>query len=278
MQDPFEHGLIGYFLSVSYGVPLRLQVHTDLFSPYFTRPFFSNSIRKLLAIFLLKKAKVIRVVSERIRQSLLVRGIKAPIAVIPIFVTPNAPLTPFKKYPQFEKVLITTSRLTKEKNLTFLLQVFTILFRKNPKLGLVIVGDGPEKKRLENIAYTLGLSGNVIFEGWQQDVSSFLASADAYINTSYYEGYGMSLLEAALQSLPIVTSDVGIVGEVFTEQNAVIFEDFDAEDWAFVISNKLSDPGVLSHFGQKGRDAALAHLSLTKGEYLEKYRDALISI
>ena len=69
-QDPFETGIVGWLIARKYHVPLQLQVHTDFFSPYFARESLLNKIRVRIAKFLVPRASGIRVVSERIKNSL----------------------------------------------------------------------------------------------------------------------------------------------------------------------------------------------------------------
>src|SRR3989338_4679738 len=73
-QDPFELGLVGWRLEKKFGIPLQLQVHTDFLSPYFSRESLKNRGRVTLAKFLLPKADSIRVVSKRIKDSIVGRA------------------------------------------------------------------------------------------------------------------------------------------------------------------------------------------------------------
>lgn len=85
-QDLFERGLIAWFLARRFNVPLELQIHTDLFSPFFWRESLKNKIRVMLARFLLPRATTIRVVSGRIKRSLVKKCAIAEknITVLPI--------------------------------------------------------------------------------------------------------------------------------------------------------------------------------------------------
>ena len=76
------------------------------------------------------------------------------------------------------------------------------------------MGEGRERKRLVALTQKLGLSKRVVFLGWRNDAQGLIRSAHAYIQASAYEGYGLTLVEAALARVPIITTDVGIVGEV----------------------------------------------------------------
>ncbi len=85
-QDPFLTGLIAWIIAGMRGSNLHLQVHTDLFDPYFGGLSLGNRLKVLLARFLLSRADSIRVVSKRIADSLTVRGITAPVTILPVFV------------------------------------------------------------------------------------------------------------------------------------------------------------------------------------------------
>src|SRR3989344_343230 len=173
-QDPFETGFIAWRLAHQLKTKLELQIHTDIGSPYFWRESWLNKIRFLLAKFLLPKADRIRVVSDRIK-NYLVEKLKiesSKIEIRPIFVDiekiRNAPITADlrKKYPQFDKIVLMASRLTREKNINLAIDVMREIIKQKPKTGLVIVGSGPESENLKAKSEKLDLKENVIFEPW----------------------------------------------------------------------------------------------------------------
>jgi glycosyltransferase involved in cell wall biosynthesis len=91
-----------------------------------------------------------------------------------------------------------------------------------PGVGLFIVGDGPERWALERHAKRLKLSDRAIFLGDRRDTWGMMQSAQVFIQASAYEGYGRRLLQAALARVPIITTDVGIVGEAFRGYDDVL--------------------------------------------------------
>lgn len=215
-QDPFETGFAAWCVARRLGVPLELQAHTDFMSPYFAKENIKNKIRVLVARFLLPRADCVRVVSERIKKS--VRALTdVPMVVLPIFTD----VLRFQhadggavrsQFPQFEKIILMVSRLEHEKNVTQAIDVFETAAKKYPKSGLIIVGDGREKDKLLKEIKNRELGANIIFVGSQKDVLPYYASADVYFQTSFYEGYGLALVEAYAAGLPIVTTDVGVAG------------------------------------------------------------------
>ncbi len=385
-QDPFETGLVGYLLKKKFEIPLEIQVHTDFLSPYFWRESLKNKVRVLLGKWLIKKADSLRVVSERIKASLLtlypIPYTLNPIEVRPIFVDiekiKNAPIKTdlHKKYPNYGFIILMASRLTREKNIAMAIEAIHglirtktdhadtsqtsrtkadiaeisqrspqksaksvllhedltykirgILFSARKEIGLghkegiyqnvieeklkkiglkferektinvvyedkkmgiyrpdfiiedkvilelksipfignvekqqaltylrgsdykiallanfgskdiqierfihdsprsllqsaksvllLIVGDGPEYQNLKFKIENLKLQHNVIIEPWTDDLISYYKTADLFLLTSNYEGYGRTVVEAAAAGLPVVMTDVGVaIGKV----------------------------------------------------------------
>lgn len=155
-------------------------------------------------------------------------------SVIPVLVDTNVPepvrLPP---HPSFTFALITVGRLEPEKRIEDILSALKLVSAHYPMVGLFIVGEGSERRKLERMVRSLGLKEKVIFLGNRPDARGLMASAHAFIQASAYEGYGRTLVEAALAKVPIITTDVGIVGEVFKG-----YED--------VLSVPVADPTALS--------------------------------
>lgn len=229
-QDPFESGLAGYVIARLIRVRLHLQIHTDVMSPYFAKESLLNRLRVVVAKILLPRAHGIRVVSLRIKKSIegLVRP-QAHIDVLPILVaqTLNEEIQPEKdlkkKYSQFDFRALVVSRLSFEKNVGSAIEVMASLAKINPRAGLIIVGDGPEKGRLQKLVISLGLEKTVIFEGWQENIFSYYKTADLLVMPSFYEGYGMAAVEALIAGCPVVMSEVGVAGEEVKDgQNGLV--------------------------------------------------------
>ncbi len=221
-QDPFLTGMAGVSLKKQCGAELELQLHTDIGSPHFTR-FFLNKIYKALALSYLPQADHVRVVSNRIKTYLQDKlGIAAEkIEVRPIPVTvqsiPAVPVTVDlrAKYPQFEKRILMASRLEKEKNIFAAISAFAQVHQKSSRIGLIIVGAGREVAAIRRFISQKGLQDYVVIEPWadRQTLISYYKTADLFLLTSWYEGYGMSLVEAQAAGCPIVSTDVGIASE-----------------------------------------------------------------
>jgi len=220
-QDPFETGIVGAKLAQRLKVRFEVQVHTDFLSPCFKKGNFKNWFRVSLGKKVLSEADCIRVVSNRIKKSIEeeLPHIKVTPTVLPIFIDiKKIQQTPIstdlhKKYPQFDHITLMVSRLEKEKDIKRVIKAFSKIIENHPKAGLVIVGEGSERKSLESSVKRLNLGKNVVFEGWHEDVASYYKSADLFINSSLYEGYGRTLVEALAAGTPVLSTDVGVAAE-----------------------------------------------------------------
>ena len=276
-QDPFEHGLIAAHAVRGTSAKLHLQLHTDAFSPWFVRsgmarsprvrvPFL-NRIRQRMADRTLPQAAGVRVVSQRIKDSLITRYGEsiANVSVIPIQVDTTLPprvALPDSAYPF---TFITISRLEPEKRIEDILYALSWIKDAYPAAGLMIAGDGSERGSLERLSRALGIADRVRFLGWRTDARGLMQSAQAYIQASAYEGYGITLVEAALARVPIITSDVGIVGEVLEGNDAVLAAPpGDANQIMHNMRRMIEDPQARTGLSMRAEAAARAHLATAR--------------
>lgn len=103
-------------------------------------------------------------------------------------------------------VFCTVSRLVTDKGIKEIIEAFNILSTEHPKLGLEIIGDGPEEEKFKKIAKD---SKNINFRGYQKDPLEYIASSDVYLHATYHEGFSVSLVEASMMKVPIIATAVG---------------------------------------------------------------------
>ncbi|VAW33212.1 hypothetical protein MNBD_CPR01-312 [hydrothermal vent metagenome] len=226
-QDPFEYGAVALDVVRKTKTKLHIQVHTDFLSPFFVNESLKNRLRLRMADNTLPHADGIRVVSNRIKRSLIARygaSIKDP-AVIPIAMetkVTNKSAEPFNINSKFSFMIMAVGRLEKEKRLEDAIRVVARLAKKKYPVALVIVGDGSEKEKLNSLAKKLGIEKRVMFLGWRNDIHELLSHAQAFIQTSAYEGYGRTYMEAALADVPMVVTNAGIIGDVFINKESAL--------------------------------------------------------
>jgi glycosyltransferase involved in cell wall biosynthesis len=113
------------------------------------------------------------------------------------------------------KVLIgAAGRLSAEKGFHFLIEAFSLVRRAGLDAQLTIVGEGPERGRLERIIDQTGLADHVRLPGFRDDMQGFLYDIDVFVLSSLTEGAPMSVLEAMRAGTPIVATEVGGIPEM----------------------------------------------------------------
>ena len=98
-------------------------------------------------------------------------------------------------------------RFAPQKNHKFLIDIFAECVKKNSDVILMLVGDGEEKKKIEDKVNQLGISDKVIFTGVRTDVNELMQAMDMFIFPSLYEGLPVTMIEAQAAGLPCVISD-----------------------------------------------------------------------
>ena len=114
-------------------------------------------------------------------------------------------------------LVATAARLDPVKDLPTLVEGLALVRRERPTTQLLIIGDGPDRARIEETAHRLNQAAAVHFVGYRSDVRRLLAAADIYVNCSVSEGISLTILEAMASALPVVATRVGGNPEVVAE-------------------------------------------------------------
>ncbi len=282
-QDPFEAGIAGVMLKRYSGLPLQLQIHTDFYSKSFYDGSLLNWVRFEVSRFTLPKADGVRVVRKKIKDD-LIGHFKIPeekIQVLPVFVD----IQKFQdypievnlkmKYPHSDIHVLVASRLSSEKRVDLAIRAFARASVRFPKACLVIVGKGEEEKKLKSLVKRLNLTDKVAFESWQQNVSSYFKTASVFLNTSSFEGYGMTLIEAAAAGCPIITTNVGIAQDMLRDgTNAFVCPVDDEGCLVNKLVNIFENPIVQRSFSTAISED-VKKMILSKEEHLSFYLEGL---
>jgi glycosyltransferase involved in cell wall biosynthesis len=134
----------------------------------------------------------------------------------------------------------------------------TSLVRKQlPGFRLLLVGEGPERPKIESEIESQGLQDAVLMVGLRTDVRRLLAAADLFLLTSISEGIPVTLIEAMGARLPVVSTAVGGIKEVvIAEETGLLTKVGDDAALAAAMVRLLSDPSLASKLGTSGRSRA----------------------
>ncbi|HUX66441.1 MAG TPA: glycosyltransferase [Terriglobales bacterium] len=164
--------------------------------------------------------------------------------------------------PPESRLLVAVGRLSREKGHVDLIKALASLKSSHPllTLGLVLVGDGPERGRLVAAAREAGVASQVMFAGHQADVRPFYALADAIVIPSHSEGSPNVLLEAMAAGVPIIATAVGGVPEIVSDgREALLVPSESPAALAAAVARLFDGQGLRRHLSTRALTAAADH-------------------
>jgi glycosyltransferase involved in cell wall biosynthesis len=124
-----------------------------------------------------------------------------------------------------EMAIVTVGRLTRPKNYLLAVNAARILKDKGLKFKWYFVGEGEMRRAIEMRIKDNGLQNEVILLGFKENPYPYMAKADVYVQTSTFEGFGLTIAEAKILHRPVVSTDFDIVHDQITDgQNGLIAE------------------------------------------------------
>jgi glycosyltransferase involved in cell wall biosynthesis len=226
-----HHPFVGGSLALRYcrpqSIPILFTNHTryDLYAhvymPMVPDALSEAAIKAYLPSFC-RSVDLVISPSQGMREILERFGVDAPIAVVPNGVD----LAPFRnKASQFSRkdfgyndqdvLFVYIGRLGLEKNLGFLLRSFAGVAHTYPQAQLILIGDGPEKNNLSDMARQLGIDTRVRFTGLlpYKELPRYLGMMDAFVTASFTEVHPLTVIEAMAAGLPVVGMQSPGVGD-----------------------------------------------------------------
>jgi glycosyltransferase involved in cell wall biosynthesis len=154
------------------------------------------------------------------------------------------------------RIVLAVGRLNYQKGFHILIRALPLVVNEFRDVKLVIVGEGEERERLRELAERLNVAGNVVFTGalLNEELPKAYACADVFVLPSFFESFGITLIEAQATGKPVVGTKVGGVPEaVLNHESGMLVEPGKAGDLAEAIVTILSDKAMASKMGKKGR-------------------------
>jgi len=197
------------------------------------------------------RCSCIHAVSETTRDDLVQMGAKMPIHVIENSIE-NTDCTVQQVNP-FQFVYV--GRLLFSKNLEVAIKGISIAAKKEPRIKLIIVGDGPHKNILQTLVGKLGLDSNIEFRGHvnEDEKIKLISSSVALVFPSLCEGFGLVILEAFSQNKPVLVSDVRPSSDIVSHRtNGYVLNPYDGTVWADCFLNIVKNLEEASKLGKNG--------------------------
>ncbi len=146
------------------------------------------------------------------------------------------------------------ARLQPQKGHIYLFHAIKIVLEKAPQTRLVLVGGGPDREELENLAHNMGLANVVHFLGYRDDIPDLLNTFDIFTLPSLFEGLPNVVLEAMACALPVVATPVdGTKEAVIPDETGILVPVKDPPRLAEALLALLTNPARAREMGQAGR-------------------------
>lgn len=205
-------------------------------------------------------------VSESVRQDLISQGVSSEkIVVIKNGIECESYQNPLERENQQANkkrelgigngpVVGTITRFSKQKDVQTFLYATSEVIRDYPNLRCLIVGDGEQRRELEDLSYRLALNGNVTFLGYREDARDILDIFDIFVLSSLWEGLPLVVLEAMAASKPVIATRVPGTAEAIVDgQTGILVPLRDSERLAKSIKKLLENPKDSQRMGEAGR-------------------------
>ncbi len=171
---------------------------------------------------------------------------------------------PFRASPS-PFTVVSVGRLAPEKGQRVLVTAIARLAHQGRNVRLHLVGDGPDRARLEREAAAYGVSERVVFEGWmdQHRLRSIYSQADAAALSSFVEGIPVVLMEAMAMEIPCIATNItGIPELIRNGTDGILVAPSDDEDLARAIASLMDDPGLRRMLGIAARQRVVESYDL----------------
>lgn len=207
-------GPVGFILGRMFHVPNILSLHGgDIYDPSKKLSPHKNLVFRFIVRFILKNADAILSNSSNTRDNAIkYYNPGKDITIIPIAFNPPQAITGRRSDYRIGKndfVVTTLGRLVKRKSINTLIQALHEI--PNPRLRLLVAGDGPDKQALEELTESLNMGSRIRFLGYisEEEKWKILSISDIFVLPSLHEGFGIVFMEAMHTGLPIVCTDHG---------------------------------------------------------------------
>ncbi len=198
-----------------------------------------------------------------------------------IIFLPNGIITPKENiYPKKMKsakpvIVGTVANFRPQKDHETLIRAFNLLLNEGRDVELWIVGDGPTRPSIENLAKELSVSSKIKFLGTVLNPSEIIKEFDIFVLSTHYEGHPLVILEAMSYSIPIIATRISSIPEVVIDkENGLLTNPNDPIDLALAIKTLLVDDIIYDKLSIASGNAFMKQITVEKwaSQVLSIYR------
>ena len=140
--------------------------------------------------------------------------------------------------------IVTVGRLASQKNYMLAVDSAYILKKQGLSFKWYFVGDGEQRQRLQDKIHILGLQHHIVLLGFKENPYPYMRKADVYVQTSSFEGFGLTIAEAKILHCPIVSTNFDVVKDQIEDGKNGLIADMKPESVADRIMVLLHDESL----------------------------------
>lgn len=164
-----------------------------------------------------------------------------------------------------EYIFVTTGRLVPPKGYDIAIEAAKILKENGVKFKWYFIGEGPERQTIEHSIETNALTNHIILLGLQTNPYKYMEQADVYVQTSKFEGFGMTIAEAKILGKPIVSTNFDVVYNQITHEKNGLISEMSGKSVADNIYRMITDNELRNSIIEEvNREVNTTHLSEAK--------------
>lgn len=280
--DPFYAGKAAKILSEQYDRPVQIHVLQDFLDAGFIEAQKDNKRKVSLARSVLKRAASVRTNSSLLKDKLKKEFPKIEdLGMLPRHVDSDAVLKAKRsnvlkqKYPQYVFVILTAGVLDQNNTIFRTMDAARpLLF--SPKIGMVILGNGPMRAELEKRAEILGIKEQIVFEPDLSLTNDYMLSADMFVCTDTSAVGDEYVIQAAAAGLPIIMAKTPLREDLFVEgESGLLCAADDTVDFTQKMKSVLNTNAFRLQFGTNARLVVKDRLHTDPDMYRTAYRDTI---
>ena len=156
-------------------------------------------------------------------------------------------------------------RLSPVKGQDVLIRATKLIIQDFPDVKVLLVGDGPDERRLKDLSSNLAVDKYIIFTGSIDDTAKALSVVDIFVQPSLKEGLGLSLIEAMASGKPCIASRAGGIESLIEDGvTGVLVKSGDHHELARAIKNTIGNENLVATFRENGRKKVLDDFTVDK--------------
>lgn len=280
--DPFESGWAVHKIARTFDRPYQIHVATNFFADKFKTARKHNKWRVRIAKYVLKRAPAIRTSTNGLMAQLQKKFKKVTdIRVSPHFynfsgiIHSEPAFDVHKRYNTFIYTALAFGPLSADSHLH---DTFSALHQvlHNPRVGLIVFGDGPAKELFQEKVTILGIEKNVIFLNAPDDLISYLKTADVLVQTDASKAGDEIVLKAAAAGLPTVMYENDVRKDLFVDgESATLCEKGDVSGIEKGFKALLNNQGLRTQYEGGARNVVETRLVEDEETYYRALRDSI---